>query len=593
MKKNNKNSFSLLYRSIGAAIIVWTAIIAASLSWNIYHEHQQIINMARKEAIIHIKKDMAFRLWATEKGGVYAIQNSKTPPNQYLSHLKERDIKTRTGKSLTLMNPAYMMRQVMDHYSDLFGVKGKITSLKVLNPVNAPDPWERSSLNKFLKGSKEILGISNINGDSYFRFIRPLLTEKGCLKCHEHQGYKVGDIRGGLSIAVPMSPYYKIEKNSNKTFIINHSAIWIFGIITILFIMKIRKQYASERDESKKALMQEIKKQKKTEEEKSAALTELKQVFNISTSGIILIDLDYNILRVNKGFLKLFNLEEQDITGKKCYEFWKEQICKTENCPLKKIKGGEKTFEYTIEKTVGDKQVSCMVSSVPFYNRKGEMVGILEHFIDVSEMKKLERDIINISEEERQRIGQDLHDEVGQILTGSAFLVEVLDIKMDKKSYPEVEGLREIAELIDKAIVTTRMLSQGLNPVSMDDEGLEIALEEMAAEMEKVYGINCTVSINTVYPFKNNMIEASNIYYIAKESVNNAVKHGNAKNVDIILQDSELHFRLIVHDNGSGLNGNYKKTNGLGLKIMKHRAEMIGATLEILDSDGVTVKLRK
>ena len=105
------------------------------------------------------------------------------------------------------MNPAYMLRQIHENFGDLYGVAGKITSLKPLRPENKADQWERAALLSFEKGAKEAWEYTTIDGKPYLRFMRPMLTKKGCLKCHGHQGYKEGDVRGGVSVSVPLATY--------------------------------------------------------------------------------------------------------------------------------------------------------------------------------------------------------------------------------------------------------------------------------------------------------------------------------------------------------------------------------------------------
>ena len=175
-------------------------------------------------------KDQAFRLWATIHGGIYVPATRETPPNPYLSHLPERDISTQSGKYLTLMNPAYMIRQLNEHYSQLFGIVGHITSLNPLRPGNKADPWEQHALFEFEKGKNEIGEIIKENGTSYLRLMKPMLTEEGCLKCHAHQGYKIGDIRGGVSVKVPLTDILIFTASQRMMIYTGIPAIWALGV---------------------------------------------------------------------------------------------------------------------------------------------------------------------------------------------------------------------------------------------------------------------------------------------------------------------------------------------------------------------------
>ena len=130
VKKSLKGT---IWVSFGA-IAIWTAIIIGSLFWNLTQEEQNAFSLAHKEAVAHFNKDQGFRLWGTKHGGIYAPVTEDTPPSPYLSHIPERDIETPSGRKLTLMNPAYMVRQLMEDYNQLYGIKGKITGKILLRP---------------------------------------------------------------------------------------------------------------------------------------------------------------------------------------------------------------------------------------------------------------------------------------------------------------------------------------------------------------------------------------------------------------------------------------------------------------------------
>ncbi|MBU3916326.1 DUF3365 domain-containing protein [bacterium] len=230
-------SFSSLYIYSAISVAVFISIVAISFFWNLGREYKQTIELAKKEALINFNKDIALRYWATEHGGVYVPITERTPPNQYLLNLPERDITTPSGKKLTLMNPAYMIRQVMNGYEELYGVKGHITSLKPINPNNRADSWEEQALLRFEKGEKEVFEISTLSDKPHLRLIRPLITKEGCLYCHRHQGYKVGDVRGGIGISVPLSSYYKIQQESEYRLMVYHGLFGILGILAIAFIV--------------------------------------------------------------------------------------------------------------------------------------------------------------------------------------------------------------------------------------------------------------------------------------------------------------------------------------------------------------------
>jgi len=194
-----KTDFKSLGQYAVITILIWSAIICASLSWNFVRERRQIEKLAYKEALTGYQKDLAYRQWGVMHGGVYVPVTAETPPNPYLAHIPERDISTPSGKKLTLMNPAYMLKQVIARYSELYHIRGHITSLKLLNPENAPDEWERRVLERFETGVKEVVEIVSTAQGDRMRLMRSFVIQEGCLKCHAHQGYKSGDVRGMMS----------------------------------------------------------------------------------------------------------------------------------------------------------------------------------------------------------------------------------------------------------------------------------------------------------------------------------------------------------------------------------------------------------
>ncbi len=221
------------------AIIVlffWTMAISMSLVWNDRNETRQVFDLAEKEALITYNKDRAFRDWAAKHGGVYVPATAETPPNPYLAHVSERDVTLPSGKKLTLMNPAYALREIMRDFEKTYGSQGHITSLKPLNPANAPDAWERSALLAFERGATEVSERAEVNKTMHLRLMRPLIAKQECLKCHAHQGYKIGDVRGGIAVAIPINPFLRMQRSSNTGLLVTHGVIWLLGVGGIGFV---------------------------------------------------------------------------------------------------------------------------------------------------------------------------------------------------------------------------------------------------------------------------------------------------------------------------------------------------------------------
>lgn len=236
--------------------LAWTALMLLMLGWGHADEQRQTRDLAQHEAQAHFNKDMAFRLWASHHGGVYVPVDERTPPNPYLDHLVHRDIEAIDGRTLTLMNPAYMVRQMMAEFEELYGVRGRITSLNPLNPANAPDEWETNALLSFQAGATGVSEYTEHNGQRYLRILQPMVTNAGCLECHAHQGYEIGDIRGGVGVSVSLAPYLAAEASSLRTLGMSVGGLWLFGLFGIGLVGRKDLQYAAASREATDRLLE-------------------------------------------------------------------------------------------------------------------------------------------------------------------------------------------------------------------------------------------------------------------------------------------------------------------------------------------------
>ncbi|MDO8464404.1 MAG: DUF3365 domain-containing protein [Gallionella sp.] len=226
---------------------LWSMLVIGSLVWDIHHEKQSTLRTATAAARANINKDMSFRKWAASHGGVYVPPTEQTPPNPYLK-VPDRDVVTTTGKALTLMNPAYVLSEMQSNFPDDYGTKSHITSLKPINPKNTPDAWETKALGSFEQGAKELLEVQQIDGQPYLRLMRPFLVEQGCLKCHAQQGYKLGEIRGGISTAISLKSILAREHELSASMALSHGAIWLIGLAGLGISYRRDRRQAFERE---------------------------------------------------------------------------------------------------------------------------------------------------------------------------------------------------------------------------------------------------------------------------------------------------------------------------------------------------------
>lgn len=208
----------------------WTLFLGIIIAWNLWQVNTHTHEQARLSLLKTIEKDLVFRNWVAEHGGVYVPITEKTPPNPYLEHIHERDITTPSGTSLTLVNPAYMMRQVYEMTKERYEISGRLTSLDPLAPHNAADSWEAEALKAFTDDTDKKSVVTSIDGERYMRLIKPFNTEERCLSCHGHQGYQVGDVYGGISVKTSMEPYLAQMLTQQFYLASGFGLIWLIGV---------------------------------------------------------------------------------------------------------------------------------------------------------------------------------------------------------------------------------------------------------------------------------------------------------------------------------------------------------------------------
>ncbi len=188
---------------------VWTATLVGLAAWNISEQKKSSMALAGAQTDAVAGRDRFYRQWNADLGGVYAAVTEQTPPNPYLATIPERDISTPSGRKLTLMNPAYMTRLVNELATQHGQPPGHLTSLNPRRPENGPDAWEAGALRSLNEDRtlKRIVAVDDTGDKPRMRTMLPFPVEQSCLKCHADQGYKIGDLRGGIAVSVPLEPF--------------------------------------------------------------------------------------------------------------------------------------------------------------------------------------------------------------------------------------------------------------------------------------------------------------------------------------------------------------------------------------------------
>jgi len=547
-----------VYRNLALVAIAWTLVIAASLAWNINLQRGKTVDLAKIEAATNLDKDNAFRKWASSHGGVYVPVNPKTNtyPNPYLT-VPERDIQTPSGRKLTLMNPAYMVRQMQQSSSTPYGVKGRITSLKPLNPNNAPDAWETNALQAFEKGTKEVSELTELNGKPYLRVMRPFITEQGCLKCHGHQGYKVGDVRGGVGAYVPMDTYLAVERDVIGRLSTTHGGIWLLGLMGIGFVTRRNLVLARERWTYTDALRQ-------SEEQ-------VRLLLDSTAEGMFGVDLDAKCTFCNRAALSMLgHLTEQDLIGKNMHATVHHTRADgtpnpIEECrPLAAIRtGGNVTV---VDELLWRADGSCFPADMSSYpmRRNGDIVGAVISFHDISERKQTAQALAKRTQElERSNAeleqfayvaSHDLQEPLRMVSSYTQLLARRYQGKLDQDADDfityAVDGATRMQRLINDLLTFSRVGSRGKPFEAVDcNRMLQDALEDLQFAIEESGASITHDELPTV------QADPSQFHQLLLNLLSNAIKFHSAQkpaiHVSAHRQDNEWLFS--VRDNGIGI----------------------------------------
>ena len=203
------------------------------------------------------------------------------------------------------------------------------------------------------------------------------------------------------------------------------------------------------------------------------------------------------------------------------------------------------------------------------------------------ETRKLQRELLEITDSEQRRIGHDLHDGLGQHLTGIAFMSKLVEQRLSTKQVPEAVDAAKISGLMNKAIGWTRDLARGLAPVDLDrEEGLASALRKLTESTADMFGANCRFELVAEAGPVRDPIAAGHLYRVAQEAMNNAIKHAHSKHIVVRLTRRPGEAMISVEDDGNGFDPDAVRAGGMGLRIMRYRAKMINGRFAISPRDG-------
>ena len=371
---------------LALTIMWWSIVLIGSYELTVNNNRKSIERLAVAEARTHFEKEALFRKWGAEQATSYRLISDTTLPNPLLSHVNERDILTTDGKRLTLVNPA-MTHETVKFDNQREGIKGRLISLKPMNPANSADEWEMIALQNFEKGIKESNKIEVLNGQKYIRFVGPLFVEKSCLKCHEAGGYKLGDIRGGISIHMPYDKYDEILNSELFAIMAGHIAVWLIGAIGIV----IAQIYLAKSDCKHRKIQAEADK-----------LSFRNMLLGSLSEGVYGVGKDGVLLFINNSALNILGYEESEVIGgcPHCmfhYKYPNGDEYPREQCPSEKsIRNGTKHSGEDMLFAKDGRGIPVEINTVPIV-QNGKLIGAVVAFRDISQRIKMQQELESLA----------------------------------------------------------------------------------------------------------------------------------------------------------------------------------------------------
>jgi two-component system, chemotaxis family, sensor kinase Cph1 len=525
--------------------IAWSVIVFGLYFHDVADIRQTTVKTARREASAHFDKDWASRLWAASHGGVYVPISDKTPPNPFLKNVPERDIVTPSGRNLTLMNPAYMLRNKMEHYSDLYGIHGRITSLKHFSEATAPDEWEETCLLSFESGVREAVEVREMDGMPYFRLMKPLATEESCLKCHGNQGYKVGDIRGGISVSVPLTHYLASQREKTLAHGISIMVLWVMGVSGIAFAGVSLKRQAEERQKV------------------SDLYT---TVAEHSLTGIYVIQ-DGKIIFANKRFADIYGFSRQELIGRDSLD-----LAHTEDRPMikerreKRFLGEDVPSEYESRGVKKNGEIVRIQARNALIDYRGKP-AILGNVLDVTALREAESasKAYQLELEQKNReldnftsiASHDLREPLRKVQAFAGLLMSKCGQSLDDQGKDYLRRMQHAAgrmqTMIKALLALARVTTRGR---PLEEINLNGVMEDALTDLEVRIGeTNAVVEVDNLHGV---MGDRSEMLQLFENLIGNALKfhrQGVPPHVRIYskpVDEKKGSVEICVEDNGIG-----------------------------------------
>jgi chemotaxis family two-component system sensor kinase Cph1 len=529
-------------------IALWTATVGGMMMLDLSQIKKGTNRIADVVAQTHFDKDQAVRLWAASHGGVYVPVNDKTQPSPYLRHVSERDLQTPSGVKLTLMNPAYMLRQIHEDFDQLFKVYGHITSLKPMRPENRPDAWEKRALAEFHAGRSQARELVEVDGQWYLRYMRPMVAQKSCLKCHDDIA-KVGDMRGGVGLIVDLEPYLEIERAEIATVALTHGSVLVIGIIGLVLGVGRLERRDKQLGLAHEALL--------ASEEKYHTL------FDDSRDGVFISSRDGKVLEANPSLLQLFGYAREELLALGIRDIYENLEDRAKLREALERSGSIADYPVRV-RNKGGTPMDCLISATVRRGSDGSVLGYQGIIRDITDQKRsreaLERQATELARSNSELEGfayvasHDLQEPLRNVVN----TVQLLELKYRDKLGAEADSLLKYSvqsafrmkQLIDDLLAYSRVGSRRSSFAEVECEAvLESALGNLRTMIVE------SSAVITHDPLPTISADPTQLEQLFQNLLSNAIKFRAeaAPEIHVSASRQDSSWLFAIKDNGIGM----------------------------------------
>ncbi len=599
-------------RRIYLVVLLWLLLVGMSFARNLANIHNNHRTIALKTARSFLEQIVLTRTWNATHGGVYVAATEANPPNPYLKD-KKRDIVIDGQVHLTMINPAYMTRQISELATREKGVRFHITSLQPVRPKNLANAREEAALKSFQSGEKESSGFFSENDEEFFFFMAPLITEASCLKCHAEQGYREGDIRGGISVEMPFP-----ASPSIWVLLLGHLVIGLAGAVLIAtFGAKLKRH-----QDSLELLVVERTKDLKASEERS------KLILKSAGDGIFGVNDNGQLNFVNPAALKMLGFAEEELMGRAIHPIIHHSRqdgshYPEEECPMRASfsTGTAHRVEDEVLWSKDGRPLPVGYSSMPLI-QDGRVTGAVITFHDISVRKLAQEAALKAKEtaEANSRaktffianMSHELRTPMNAIIGMSQL---ALNTDLDPKQRNYLEKIESSAHAL-MGIVTSLLDFSKLESGSLETKVVPFNINSLLDSLTKTMapkvrgkGLDFNLEVDPGLP-DHLMGDPQRLSQVLSNLTDNAVKFTEKGRIVVSAHLEErlgdkVRVRLSVRDTGIGIppeeqgrlfqaftQGDVSSTRkyggtGVGLTISKRLVELMGGEIRVASQVGV------